>query len=155
MGDSPTGSSLTVMQEDGQNSIPRFVQRLNDGFGGVQGLANATDIEVVQTAAAEFVYVTSPGSIAIFERDPSNGSLTFLQIVSGLSGLESPTASAADFNQVFVASDGGFGNDEGGIAQFTVAVTDAGDFEPEVIDINFSNIGELTINTGSEIDLKG
>lgn len=66
-----------------------FVNSLQDGSGGVDGL-NGAD-QIVISADGKSVYVSSPveHSIATFARDPASGALTFVNgLIDGVSGVD-------------------------------------------------------------------
>jgi len=85
------GSALMVFNRDVATGELALAQSLVDGQGGVDGLAGA--ISAAVTVDGEHVYVASYGdnALAVFDRDPSTGELTFVQVVKdgegGVDGL--------------------------------------------------------------------
>lgn len=108
---SPDGLSAFVVSPDDQTLSAYNVAALSgelepagiyvDGVGGVDGLAGPAGVAVSPDGAN--VYVAGSRELAVFDRAPSSGSLTFAQVlVDGINGA----GSISFANSVVVAPDG-------------------------------------------------
>jgi uncharacterized repeat protein (TIGR01451 family) len=72
-------NSLVVLSRETPDSPLRFGQQITSGQGGVSGLLGPVD--AMLSADERFVYVAANGSnaIAVFSRDKSDGSLSFVE----------------------------------------------------------------------------
>ena len=90
------------------------IQVLKDGKNGVDGLYNANSVAISSDNQQVFVTSRFNKTLSIFDRFPSNGTLSFNRFfkdsVNGVDGLVSPSSVAVspDNRQVFVTS--GFGD---------------------------------------------
>jgi 6-phosphogluconolactonase (cycloisomerase 2 family) len=99
-------NTLTVLIRDPINGKVFPIQVIKDSKNGVYGLKSVNS--VTGSADEKSVYVASSEGIAVFNRDPNNGQLTFQQILTNsqdgmveLDGAESVTVSA-DGKSVYV-----------------------------------------------------
>ncbi len=76
-------NSLLVFARDAVGAL-RFVQKLTSGSGGVTGLLGATDVVIALNGRRVFVAATTAAShtIAVFNRDPVTGLLSFVERVA-------------------------------------------------------------------------
>ncbi len=82
-------SAVAVFERDGQSGTLTFVEARKNGVGGVAGLAGASWVDV--SSDGRHVYVTGEDedALAVFERDPQSGALTFLTALrNGRDGIE-------------------------------------------------------------------
>ena len=148
------GNTLTVFERDLTTNTLSRVQILNNGADGVRGLNQPSDITL--TADGQYVLVTGQESdaVSVFERDPDEGTLVFVQVlrdnIGGAQGLRAPTAiaSAPDNGFTFVGSTG-IPGDVGGLVTFKV---DTDQPEPTQLLTTFDNIADLTITTAGGKD---
>ncbi len=89
-------SALAVFSRNASNGTLTFVEVHTDGDSGIDGLAGALDVVVSPDGA--HVYVAGPGddSVAVFSRNASDGTLTFVEThVDGLDGVGGLAGAAA------------------------------------------------------------
>jgi DNA-binding beta-propeller fold protein YncE len=74
-----TDGAVAAFSRDGGTGALAFVERQEDGVGGVDGLAGAWDVALSPDGA--HVYVTGPAeaALAVFERNPGTGALGFVE----------------------------------------------------------------------------
>jgi 6-phosphogluconolactonase (cycloisomerase 2 family) len=106
------GDQLAAFARDPATGLLSFVELEQDGIGGVDGLDSVVSIAV----SPDGVYVYAAGiaddAIAIFERDASDGTITFVQVqrdgvggVDGLDAIGSVTVSP-DSNHIYATGGG-------------------------------------------------
>ncbi len=117
-----TEDSIAVFDRDPSNGTLTFVTviRNGDNSGGtpVQGLGGASDIAIIDDGVVESVYVTGQfdDAVAVFTRNPADGSLVFLHALfdgSGAEGLDQAVTVIADEQTVYVG-----GSNDDAIAVF-------------------------------------
>ncbi len=121
-GNEAESGSIVAFARDAVSGELTFVNRLQDGSGGVDGLDGASALAVYD----DNIYVVSQSlaegdnTLVVFQRDTSTGAVTFLELhrenqlgVSGLFGA-SDVAVSSDGSHVYVA-----GRTPGSLAVFT------------------------------------
>jgi 6-phosphogluconolactonase (cycloisomerase 2 family) len=109
-----SGSAVGVFARDPVTGAVTFVEAEQDGVGGVDGLAGATDVEVSPDGAHVYASGGVDGAVVVFSRDPGTGALTYVEThrdgVNGVDGLDgaSDLVVTPDGNHVYVA---GLGDD--------------------------------------------
>lgn len=104
--------AFSVFRRDPATGLLTQIQTLQDNVQGVDGLGGAAGVTVSKDGKWVYVIAKSDNSLAVFARNPLNGTLTFVQVlkdnISGVDGLASPTAVAASPNGpwIFVTSSG-------------------------------------------------
>ena len=116
-----TDNSLAAFARDVTTGELTFIAALEDGIGGVDGLASAQSVDIAPDG--RHVYVAAPGdhSVAAFARDEITGELEFVQKIAGsASGVEeaSGVAVAPDGQHVYVAARSGDFPVDGALAVF-------------------------------------
>lgn len=95
--------SVSVFTRDGVSGALGFVEAQVQGLGGVSGLDGASAVVVSPDGLNLYATGLFSDSVAVFGRNPTTGSLTFLEShangVSGVTGLDGATA-------VIVSADG-------------------------------------------------
>ncbi|MEO7794488.1 MAG: beta-propeller fold lactonase family protein [Thermoanaerobaculia bacterium] len=121
-GDAQERGSLVAFSRDAATGALTFVNRLQDGTGGVDGLDGASAVAVYD----DNVYVVSQAlvagdnALAVFKRNTVSGAVTFLELhrqgQSGVAGLfgASDVAVSSDGSHVYVA-----GRTPGSLAVFS------------------------------------
>lgn len=112
-------SAITVFVRDELTGALTPVQNVVNGQGGVLGLQGPRDFAF--TTGGEHLYVASvpDDAVAVFARNPANGTLGFVQRVAngvaGVSGLDNArdVAVTADGTSVYVAAGGEMANNPG------------------------------------------
>lgn len=93
---SPVDQSVVVFQrniESGSSGFGTlsFVTSYSQGVGGVAGLAGAVDVVLSADGTRLYVLGRDAGTLALFERDPASGELTFIEFkqdgTAGTTGL--------------------------------------------------------------------
>ena len=115
-------SALAVFSRNPTTGALTFMEAQQNGIGGVAGLGGARGVGV--SADGKNVYVAGYGdsALAVFNRNPTTGALSFLEMhkqgVGAVAGLASPEGlrASADGHHVYVAS-------YDGIAVFTRNLT--------------------------------
>lgn len=105
-----SGDTLSVFVRDGASGALALLEQHEDGQGGVDGLRGASSITL--SPEGENVYATGSydNAIAVFDRNPATGALTFLEVhkdgFGGVDGLFYPVSVAVspDGAHVYVAS---------------------------------------------------
>ncbi|MDG1325750.1 MAG: SUMF1/EgtB/PvdO family nonheme iron enzyme, partial [Opitutales bacterium] len=106
--------SVSWFKRDPVTGDLSFVGMLKDQANGVDGLDGARSIELTSNGKFAYLAAASDGSLSWFERNASNGALTFLGIlkdgVSGVDGLKAAShfILSHDEKQVYVV---GWGDD--------------------------------------------
>jgi len=89
-----------------------FVEFEHQSVGGVDGLSNATDVAVSPDDGHVYVTGALDGTVAVFDRDPGTGALSFVEVerngVGGVDGLGSAETIrlSPDGTDVYVAGPG-------------------------------------------------
>ena len=95
--------AVAVFRRNPATSALTFVEAQRDGVGGVHGIAGPTSVALSPDGKDLYVASGDDNAVAVFAREPSAGTLTFLQVVAdgvgGVSNLMTPHA-------VTVSSDG-------------------------------------------------
>ncbi|HUT13356.1 MAG TPA: beta-propeller fold lactonase family protein, partial [Thermoguttaceae bacterium] len=103
-------NAVAVFRRDTITGELSFVQTLRDGEGGVDGLWGAGSVAVSLDDNHVYVLGNKEDTLAAFNRDPTTGELTPLQVLKdnrdGVDGLNSPwsLALSPDDRHVYVAS---------------------------------------------------
>ena len=88
---SKIGDSLAVFSRDPATGQLTFLQSKRDNVGGVNGLNGAEGVAVSPDGADVYVAGRNDNALAVFSRDPADGTLTFVEIqrdgVAGVTGL--------------------------------------------------------------------
>jgi 6-phosphogluconolactonase (cycloisomerase 2 family) len=137
-------NSVAVYSRDATTAALTFVQKLVDGVGGVDGIANATG--VVVSPDGKHVYVTggadTANAVAAFSRDAVTGLLTFIGAqfdgVGGVDGLAYPVnlTMSPDGKNVYVAA-----YDDSGVSVFS---RDAATGALTFVEAKINNVGGVT-----------
>ena len=101
--------AVAVFSRNSTTGSLTFVEVQKDGVGGVDGLDFATSVTVSQ--AGKHLYATSFGddAVAVFSRDSTTGSLTFVEVqkdgVGGVDGLDAALSAtvSTDGNHLYAA----------------------------------------------------
>ena len=103
-------SALTVFDRDSATSDLTYRTAFFDGHNGVDGLNGASSVALSPSGDRVFVTDRYDDALAVFDRDPASGELTFLTAlkngengIGGLDGARSVTISP-DGSQAFVTS---------------------------------------------------
>lgn len=105
--------AVTWLNRDGVTGAIEPVGTVEDGVGGVDGIAGATDVIVSPDGRHVYASGEDDNAVAVFERDATTGALTFIEAEfdgqAGVHGLQRPfeLAISPDGLHVYVASDGG------------------------------------------------
>lgn len=102
--------AVGVYRRDRETGLLTLQQLLVDGVGGVEGLDGPRDVQVSPDGQNVYVGSLVSDSVAVFDRDPASGELTFLEAhFNGQNGIQSldqavSIAVTPDGSRVFVAS---------------------------------------------------
>ncbi len=103
-------NTLAFFARDPGTGLLTFQQVLRQSQGGVDGLFGAADVTVSPDGNHVYVVGLSPGSLAVFTRNPATGMLTFKEAklaggigIVGLEGAQG-VALSSDGEHVYVAS---------------------------------------------------
>jgi 6-phosphogluconolactonase (cycloisomerase 2 family) len=113
-------NAVATFSRDPSTGALTFVQYLQDGVGGVDGLDAAQGVAVAPDGGHVYVASENDDSVATFSRNPATGALTFVELdkdgVDGVDGINFAFSVAASFNgqQVYVTGKG-----DDAIATFT------------------------------------
>ena len=92
------GDSLAAFARDGDSGELVLLERHIDGVGGVDGLGSASAVLVSPDGRHVYAAGSVEDSLAVFERDPATGGLTYLRAyvdgTDGIDGLERPDSLA-------------------------------------------------------------
>lgn len=138
---SPDGSSLYVAGRS-DDSISVFARQVlggalsfeesqQDGINGVDGLAGASAVVVHPSGSQVYAVGQDDDAVAVFDRNPANGTLSFVQVrrhgSGGVEGLTGPTSVAVspDGTNVYVTGAG-----DNSLQVFAVQAADAPTFTP-------------------------
>jgi uncharacterized repeat protein (TIGR01451 family) len=98
-------NALAVFSRNTTTGQVSFVELHREGQAGVSGIFGATDIAVSADGFHVYVSGRTPGSLAVFSRDPGNGHLTFREAkiagaggIVGLQGAQGLVLSSDDKN---------------------------------------------------------
>jgi len=73
-----------------------FIEMLQDGVGGMDGLSNAQAVAVSPDGASVYAVGSGDDAVAVFTRDPASGRLTFVEAhrdgIGGVDGLDGASA---------------------------------------------------------------
>jgi len=103
-------NAVALFSRDPASGMLTLVQTLKDNTGGVDGLAGADSVAISPDGAHVYVAGKLDDAIAVFGRDPSTGTLSFIEIerqaVNGVDGLDGVQAVAvsADGTHVYTAA---------------------------------------------------
>ncbi|HUT14056.1 MAG TPA: beta-propeller fold lactonase family protein, partial [Thermoguttaceae bacterium] len=101
---------LALYRRDADNGELTFVRQYVNGEDGVAGLAGASIVVVSPDGKNVYVYGSENYTLAVFNRDPATGQLSFLQVFEdnhgGVDGLHRATSVAVspDSSNVYVSS---------------------------------------------------
>jgi cysteine-rich repeat protein len=126
---SPDGKHVYVSGNDDDNVVLynrdpatgalTFVARYEDGVGGIDGVAGPAGVVVSSDGTNVYVGGDDDDAIAVFTRNPNDGTLTFLELqrdgVNGVDGLDGPESVvlSPDGSHLYVG-----GSDEQAVATF-------------------------------------
>ncbi len=105
-------NAVAVFARDAATGALTFVEKEEDGVGGVDGLAAVAALALSPDGA--HLYSASPGedAVAVFARDPGTGAIAFVEVerdgiagVDGLNGARALVVSPAPGNHLYVASE--------------------------------------------------
>jgi 6-phosphogluconolactonase (cycloisomerase 2 family) len=102
--------AVTVFERDAATGALTFVELQRDGDPGVDGLDGATAVAVSPDGDHVYVGGTLEDALVVFDRNPSTGALSFVELhrdgVGGVDGLDSPRSVVVspDGADVYVAS---------------------------------------------------
>jgi len=109
------GNAVVVFQRDITTGALAFVEVQRDGVGGVDGLAQASNVAVSPDGTHAYVSGAADNAVALFDRDSLTGHLGFVEVqrdgvggVEGLIGADTVTVSP-DGTYVYVGAYGGSG----------------------------------------------
>lgn len=104
-----TDHQLIAFERDSRTGSLTPVQTITDGVDGINGLGGAVDVLLSPDDSSLYVAGEHDDAVAVFERDPNNGELTFLEVhrdgigvVNGLGGVRS-LASSEDGLSLYAA----------------------------------------------------
>ncbi|MDA1163521.1 MAG: beta-propeller fold lactonase family protein, partial [Planctomycetota bacterium] len=88
--------------------LPTIVQSLTDGMNSVAGISGASSIAISPDGRNVYVTGELSDSVAMFDRDPELGTLTFVESLIVVTSLSGPTSVVVnpDGQQVYVAASG-------------------------------------------------
>ena len=95
--------AVAVFHRDPGSGELSFVEAQQGGAAGVDTLRGARSLAVSPEGAHLYVACPSDNELALFDRDPASGALSYLGAVLGLSGASAVVASP-DGNQVYATS---------------------------------------------------
>jgi len=111
---SGSNNAVAAFVRDPSTGMLTLVQTVQDNTGGVDGLAGATALAVSPEGAHVYVAGKLDDAIAVFSRDASTGTLSFIELerqaVDGASGLDGVQALAVSPDGTHVYSAAGTGN---------------------------------------------
>ena len=156
--------AVAVFSRNSTTGTLSFVEVQKDGIGGVDGLADAISMAFTPDGKRFFVAGQTDDAVAVFSRNTTTGSLTFLEVfrdgVSGVDGLDQPwlVVVSSDGKHLYVA-----GRNDKALAVFTVAgadlsIAEAASPNPAIIDqtltytITVNNNGPDTATTVTVTD---
>ena len=88
--------AVTVFSRNKRTGALTFVETIKDGVGGVDGLEFAGSVVVSPDGSRVYVAGTDDNALAVFQRDPTTGVLSFLGALKdgkgGVDGLDVVTA---------------------------------------------------------------
>ncbi len=111
-------NTVAVFTRDTTTGALTFLEKEEQGVGGVTGLLTARGVAVAPDGNSVYVTGTSSNSVAAFSRDPMTGALTFVEAefdgAGGVDGIAGAWAVAATNSSVYVT-----GNMDHAVATFT------------------------------------
>ncbi len=138
---------------DTNGSLSLAPDSYQDGQNAVQGLSGATSLALSSDNSELFVASPSTNSVSAFSRDPSTGTLTFLEFLAngrGASGLNDPSSLAVSGSSLLVASGAPQYGVPGGIVPLNILPLASA--HPFHYATTFQNIASLTLNGGTASD---
>jgi len=100
---SQSNNSIQVFARNATDGTLSFLEEHTDGSNGVNGLNFAVDVQVSRDGLLVYATGNSDNALAVFQRNPANGRITFLQViidglnsVDGLSGAQRIAVSPDD-----------------------------------------------------------
>jgi 6-phosphogluconolactonase (cycloisomerase 2 family) len=169
-----TDNAVAIFSRDPATGMLTFVQVLQNGVDGIQGLGGASSVVVASSypglagliinqatgkpavVPQEYLFVTgaTDNAIAVFQRGTTPGSAVFGKLVflqrlvnnaGGVTGLGTPNSLAADtLGRIYVNSSTGANG--GGLADFAIATTLT---PPTHYQLGYSNMGDLFVAVGN------
>ena len=101
-------NSLTTFRRDPQTGQLTFVKTLFNGVEGVDGLKAASSVAITPDGSHVYAIGFEDNAIAVFNRDPTSGVLTFVEThkngLNDITGLSGAYGVAATNNHIYVAS---------------------------------------------------
>lgn len=97
-------NSLVVFRRDTLTGILSYLQTYKDGVGGINGLAGATSVVLSPDNTHLYTSAWIDDAVAVFDRDPNTGLLTFVEAHLRDAGTGLPKLDAA--NETTVSPDG-------------------------------------------------
>src|SRR5262245_2596755 len=81
--------ALAIFARDAATGALEFIGSLQDGVDGIDGLDFPSDLQVSPDGTRVYVTGFSDNSLAVFDRDPATGALTFAEVVrDGVGGAQ-------------------------------------------------------------------
>ncbi|MCO8124166.1 beta-propeller fold lactonase family protein [Stieleria sp. TO1_6] len=96
--------TLVMFARDQVTGLLDYLGQLKQGVGGVDGLNEATAVRASADGKNLYVAAVSSNSLAVFNRDPATGLVTFAQKLSGSTGGSFSVDLSADQRHVYLSS---------------------------------------------------
>ncbi|WP_419189032.1 SdrD B-like domain-containing protein [Stieleria marina] len=96
--------ALVMFSRDQATGLLTYLGHLKQGVGGVDGLNEATAIRESADGKHLYVAAVTSGSLAVFDRDPATGLVTFAQKLTGSTGGSFSVDLSPDQRHVYLTS---------------------------------------------------
>ncbi|MGB7325033.1 MAG: SdrD B-like domain-containing protein, partial [Rubripirellula sp.] len=96
--------ALVMFSRDQATGLLTYLEHLKQGVGGVDGLGEATAIRESADGKNLYVAAVTSGSLAVFNRDPATGLVTFAQKLTGSTGGSFSVDLSPDQRHVYLTS---------------------------------------------------